>query len=143
MKSMNTLLIHEMEKEWKGQGEEGRRGGGEEGRREGGEEEELVQFPPTVSVTTYWYHIILLINDFNVNLHRFVCSCCSFAEHPREDSQIYIMANIICSEGRREGRERREGERKREREQRRGEMKGSKKQECILKTMARFTCLAA
>ena len=108
------------------------------------EEEGLVQslFLPE-SVTTYWYHIILLINDFNVNLHRFVCLCCSFAEHPREDSQIYIMANIICSEGRREGRERREGERKREREQRRGEMKGSKKQECILKTMARFTCLAA
>ena len=75
---------------------EGTRGGGEEGRREGGEEEELVQFPPTVFVTTYWYHIILLIDDFNVHLHVFVCSFCSFGEHPGEDGQIYIVVNIIC-----------------------------------------------
>ena len=63
---------------------EGRRGGGGTG-----------PVSPTVSVTTYWYHIILFIDDFNIHLHIFVCSFCSFVEHPRVDGQIYIVANII------------------------------------------------
>lgn len=48
-----------------------------------------------ILITTYWYDLLLLINDLNVDLHILVRPLGSLVELPMQGGQVDIMPNII------------------------------------------------
>jgi len=48
-----------------------------------------------VKITTYWYDLLLLINDLDVDLHILVRPLGSLVELPMQGGQVDIMPNII------------------------------------------------
>ena len=84
-----------------------------------------------ILITTYWYDLLLLINDLDVDLHILVRPLGSLVELPMQGGQVDIMPNIVWDRrkrgqgGGRKGREEEERggeeeERGREEEERGG-----------------------